>query len=344
LGVKVGRKVEASTVLPLPTLTKVDDGAFLADDTLTAPAQLRAGWIRLGESVIGERAFVGNSAIVGPDRTLPKNSLVAVLSDVPAQARINSSWLGRPALEMPRQPQKVDLARTFNPPPRLVLARTLVEFFRILPMILSALLGQVMLAILDEVDLKVGLAIAASVSGVLVLGMGIIACLITTMAKWLLVGRFRASEHPLWSSFVWRNELFDNFVEVLAVPWLAGSMMGTPALNWWFRTLGAKIGRGVWCDTYWLPEPDLIEIGTGSSVNRGVVLQTHLFHDRLMRLDRVCLASGATLGPHSVILPGATIESLSTVGPASLVMRGEKIPAASQWLGNPVSAWSVSRS
>ena len=41
--------------------------------------------------------------------------------------------------------------------------------------------------------------------------------------KWLLVGRFRAVEHPLWSSFVWRNELADTFVEVLAVPWLVGA-------------------------------------------------------------------------------------------------------------------------
>ena len=35
------------------------------------------------------------------------------------------------------------------------------------------------------------------------------------MAKWVLVGRLRPSEHPLWSSFVWRNELADTFVEVV---------------------------------------------------------------------------------------------------------------------------------
>jgi hypothetical protein len=42
-------------------------------------------------------------------------------------------------------------------------------------------------------------------------------------AKWLLVGRFRVAERPLWSSFVWRNELADTFVEVLAAPWLVGA-------------------------------------------------------------------------------------------------------------------------
>lgn len=113
------------------------------------------------------------------------------------------------------------------------------------------------------------------------------ACLTTTGAKWILVGRFRPSECPLWSPFVWRNELFDTFVEVLAVPWAMGAHLGTPVLNWWLRSLGARIGRGVWCETYWLPETDLIRLDDGVSVNRGCVLQTHLFHDRVMRMDTV---------------------------------------------------------
>ena len=49
----------------------------------------------------------------------------------------------------------------------------------------------------------------------------------------------------------------------------------------WLRSLGARIGRGVWCETYWLPEADLVELGDGSTVNRGCVVQTHLFHDRI---------------------------------------------------------------
>jgi hypothetical protein len=54
-------------------------------------------------------------------------------------------------------------------------------------------------------------------------------------------------------------------------------------MNLWLRGLGAKIGRGVWCETYWLPEADLVTLGTGSTVNRGCVVQTHLFHDRSCR-------------------------------------------------------------
>ena len=123
------------------------------------------------------------------------------------------------------------------------------------------------------------------------------------------------------------------------MPWLAGSAIGTPLLNLWLRSLGARIGRGAWIETYWLPEPDLIEIGPNATVGRGVVVQTHLFHDRIMRLGRVQIGAGATLGPHAIALPGSLVAEGTTIGPQSLVMRGESVPAHSRWTGNPISVW-----
>ena len=126
---------------------------------------------------------------------------------------------------------------------------------------------------------------------------GAVAGGIAVIAKWLVVGRIRAVEHPLWSSFVWRNEVSDTFVETVAAPWFARAASGTPVMNLWLRALGAKIGRGVWCETYWLPEADLVTLGDGATVNRGCVVQTHLFHDRIMRMDTVVLERGRHARP-----------------------------------------------
>ena len=342
LGAKVGRRVEASTVLALPGLTRVDDYAFLADDTLLAPFQVRGGWLRLGTAAVGRRSFVGNSGIVGPGRQLPDDSLVGVLSDVPPADRVaaGTSWLGRPGFGIQRVAEAGDAARTYDPPRRLVLARAAVELCRLGPLALTVLLGDLAVAGLQELLSGDGLTACVLGSGVLLLCCGLVACLLTTAAKWLLLGRFRSGRQPLWSSFVWRNELFDVFVEELAMPWLGSSLLGTPFLIVWLRSLGARIGRGVWCETHWLPETDLVRLGEGCSVNRGVVLQTHLFHDRLMRMDGVDVGAGATVGPHSIVLLGAGVEAGAVVGPASLVMRGETLPAGTRWLGNPVAQWS----
>ncbi|KQQ28258.1 Pls/PosA family non-ribosomal peptide synthetase [Frondihabitans sp. Leaf304] len=339
LGARVGRDVEASTVLLLPAMTTIRDGAFLADDTLVASYELGGGYLRVARAEIGERAFLGNSGMTGPGHKVPKDGLVAVLSAAPRKSKAGSSWLGSPAVRLRRTVAVVDEARTFRPPARIRAARVLWELGRVVPVIVTCLVGLTLLfALLGLVD-ALGVGWTVALSGAVMLATGAVAALIATAAKWALVGRIRVSEKPLWSSFVWRSEVADVFVELCAAPWFAQPAAGTPALVWWLRSLGASIGKGVWTDSYWLPEADLVRLGDGSTVNRGCVVQTHLFHDRIMSMDTVTLDAGATLGPHSVVLPAARIGADATVGPASLVMRGEGVPVGSRWSGNPIGPW-----
>ncbi|TFV99750.1 Pls/PosA family non-ribosomal peptide synthetase [Orlajensenia leifsoniae] len=341
LGAKVGRGVEASTVLLIPSMTTIDDHAFLADDTMVASYELQDGWMVVGPARIGKRAFLGNSGMAAPGHRVAKDSLVAVLSVAPAKSKAGSSWLGSPPVRLRRANVAGDETRTYNPTPGLRLARTLWELCRILPVFVTCGIGLGVFFALAVLVESTGPIVTVLLSGVVMLVAGGVAASVTTIAKWVFVGRIRVGEHPLWSSFVWRTEVSDTFVEMVAAPWFAQSAAGTPALAVWLRTLGASIGRGVWCDSYWLPEADLVRLGDGSTVNRGCVVQTHLFHDRIMSMDVVSLDAGATLGPHSVILPAARIGAHATVGPASLVMRGEEVPVGSRWSGNPIGPWRV---
>ncbi|MCX4760825.1 amino acid adenylation domain-containing protein [Streptomyces sp. NBC_01275] len=334
LGMRIGRGAEVSTVLALPSLTTVGEGAFLADDTLTAPYELGGGWVRIGRAEIGRRAFLGNSGMTAPGRSVPEGGLVGVLSATPKKAKKGTSYLGLPPVKLPRHAADSDDSRTYEPPRRLLWARGLVELCRIVPVLCSAALGAATAAALCALGVW-----APLLSGLVLLAAGAAAAVLSIVAKWLLVGRHRTGEHPLWSGFVWRNELADTFVEVVAVPWLAGSVPGTAAMTAWLRGLGARIGRGVWVESYWLPESDLVTLEDGVTVNRGCVLQTHLFHDRILRTDTVVLREGATLGPGGIVLPGSTIGARTTLGPASLVMAAESVPDDTRWLGNPIEAW-----
>ena len=340
LGMRVGRDVELSTVLAVPAMTTVDNGAFLADDTMIAPYELSDGRLSVGHVRIGKRVFVGNSGMVGHGRKLPKGSLVGVLSAAPRKAKRGKSYLGMPPERLRRASQDTDSSLTYDPPPRLKAARAAVELCRLLPAACTAALLLLAATAVAAAARGLGLPAALALAGPVILGAGVLGAALAAAAKWALVGRIRAEDQPLWSSFVWRNELADNFVELIAAPWFAEAWLGTAPLNAWLRALGAKIGRGVWCGTYWLPEADLITLGDGAAVNRGCVVQTHLFHDRVMSMDEVTLHEGATLGPQCVILPAASIGAAATVGPASLVMRGEAVPGRTRWTGNPIAPWS----
>ncbi|MEN4477101.1 Pls/PosA family non-ribosomal peptide synthetase [Mycolicibacterium cosmeticum] len=343
LGAKVGKGTEISTALLTPKFTVVEDGAFLADDTMVASYELGGGWIHVARATIGKRAFLGNSGITQPGRRVPDDGLVAVLSAAPHKAKAGSSWLGSPPIRLRRNPTDADAMRTFHPSTRLKIMRSVVETCRIIPVIVTFAIGVAVLGALQALAGAYGFGVAALAGGLVLLIAGAVAGGIAVVAKWLVIGRIRAVEHPLWSSFVWRNEVSDTFVETVAAPWFARAATGTPVMNIWLRGLGAKIGRGVWCETYWLPEADLVRLDTGSTVNRGCVVQTHLFHDRIMRMDTVILDAGATLGPHCVALPASRIGAGATVGPASLVMRGDEVPASTRWQGNPIAVWDPSR-
>ncbi|MGV0851265.1 Pls/PosA family non-ribosomal peptide synthetase [Mycolicibacterium phlei] len=343
LGAKVGRGTEISTALLTPKFTVVEDGAFLADDTMVASYELGGGWIHVAKATIGKRAFLGNSGITQPGRRVPDDGLVAVLSATPPKAKRGSSWLGSPPVRLRRKPTAADALRTFHPSTQLRLLRALVETCRIIPLIVTFAIGVAVLMTLQWLAVETAWGWAAAAGGLVLLTAGAVAGLIAVVAKWAVVGRIRPGEHPLWSSFVWRNEVSDTFVETVAAPWFARAAGGTPVMNLWLRGLGATIGRGVWCETYWLPEADLVTLGKGATVNRGCVVQTHLFHDRIMRMDRVVLEDGSTLGPHCVALPAARIGAGATVGPASLVMRGDEVPPSTRWQGNPIAPWLTPR-
>ena len=86
------------------------------------------------------------------------------------------------------------------------------------------------------------------------------------------------------------------------------------------------------------PSSTSLELGDGCAVNRNGVVETHLFHDRLMRIGPAKLGPGATLGPAAAMLPDTTIGAHCSVGARSVVMRGEELPAQTRWHGAPVHA------
>ncbi|MBB2923383.1 Pls/PosA family non-ribosomal peptide synthetase [Cellulomonas cellasea] len=339
LGARVGRETEISTVVGLPSMMQVKDGAFLADDTMVAPYELGGGWLRVATAKVGRRAFLGNSGMTAPGRTVPKNGLVAVLSATPSRTRAGSSYLGSPPVLLARAAAVDDGERTYTSTPALRRARGAVEACRVVPLLVLGLLWVGAGLAFQALAAAGGWLLAVAAGGVVLLALGVLGAAVTVAAKWALAGRFRDAEHPLWSAPVWRGELADTFTEVVAAPLLANPVTGSVALVWWLRSMGARIGRGVWCETYWLPEADLVRLGDGASVGPGCVVQTHLFHDRVMSLDTVTLRDGATLGPHGVVLPAALLDEGATVGPASLVLRGETVPAGSRWVGNPIGPW-----
>ncbi len=160
----------------------------------------------------------------------------------------------------------------------------------------------------------------------------------TAAAKWILMGRFRPFERPLWSFFVWRLELANAIYEFLASPLALDPLAGTPFLPWYLRLMGARIGRRAYIETTGLIEFDLVEVGDRAVLNDACVLQTHLFEDRILKASRLRIGADATVGGCSVVLYDAAIGDGGCLDALSLLMKGETLPEGTAWAGIPARA------
>ena len=286
LGADIGSDVEASTVLMIPPFVRVGDGRLpgrrhprrrLRARRRLAARRARAGRQGRVRRQLGDGRARAAGAQEGPGRRALRGAAAR------APPRPGPSWLGSPPRPLRRERDDGDAARTYAPPRRL---RRGARPRRGLPASCrsgstccsSSCVVAALAALLDR-----GPWWAVLLGGPVLLAAGLLAGRRhRARASGCSSAGCAPSEHPLWSSFVWRNELADTFVEVVAAPWFARAATGTAVLNVWLRAMGSRIGRGVWCETYWLPEADLIDLRDGATVGRGCVVQTHLFHDRIL--------------------------------------------------------------
>ena len=343
LGARLGARAEISTAgAATPDLLSIGEEAFIADAVSLGTPTYDLGRMTLQHTSIGTRAFVGNSAIVPNGTELGDLALVGVLSAPPLDPleaqRSDASWLGSPAIYLPRRAHAGGFKEeeTFRPTKRLIALRLFIEFFRVLlPATGFALLTCLLLTAMTELETWFGLGAAVALFPFLYFLSGVFSCLFTIGMKWALMGRYRPTEKPLWCSFVWRTELISALHEGFADPWILRMCLGTTLVPIFFRLMGTRIGRGACMETTWLTEYDLISLGDDVCLGSDCTLQTHLFEDRVMKMSTITLDSGCSVGADAVVLYDTRMEAGSSLGELSLLMKGEVLPAHTHWEGSP---------
>jgi len=343
LGAKVGRDAEISTAMGVvPDMLTLGDETFIADAVMLGDEQIDGGWMTMEPTVVSNRSFVGNGSYIPDGTTLPEGVLVGVHTHAPNNERMTSgdTWLGSPPIHLPAREQVSGYPEhlTYRPSPLRRLGRTLVEAFRIVAphAVVIAVGYTVVLDLMPYAGAgRWGLVVWYMALTGLAYGVG--NYLFVLAFKWLLLGRYKKRADPMWTPFVWLSEGVTNMYEGIAVPNFMRYLRGTPWLPIAFRLLGCKIGRGVYMDTTDITEFDCVTIGDHSEMNALSCPQTHLFEDRVMKIDQVEIGSKVYIGPRSAVLYSARVGHNAYIGPLTLVMKGEHIPNATRWSGLPAA-------
>jgi acetyltransferase-like isoleucine patch superfamily enzyme len=134
--------------------------------------------------------------------------------------------------------------------------------------------------------------------------------------KWLICGKLRPGDSPLWGGKYLRWWFGHQLLET-ALPHITPLIAETSLLPMLYRLLGANIGKGVHLGTEPILDPDLVTIGDGVVVCRAA----HIFGSTCaagsLHLREACIGTGAVVQPCAVITPGSVVPAGSCVGSLS---------------------------
>jgi|WetSurMetagenome_2_1015567.scaffolds.fasta_scaffold00060_44 acetyltransferase-like isoleucine patch superfamily enzyme len=93
-----------------------------------------------------------------------------------------------------------------------------------------------------------------------------------------------------------------------------------------FRIIGAKIGRNVSINTWYLNDAYLLEIGDNVIIGGKTDISCHTFENGSLLLRHIKIGDGTFIGQRCYISPGVTIGRNCVIGQYSFIRKNKEIP------------------
>jgi non-ribosomal peptide synthetase-like protein len=157
-------------------------------------------------------------------------------------------------------------------------------------------------------------------------------CTVPILAKWVLVGRWKPQQVPVWSLAYVRFWLVKTLIRANPLVLLVGS----PLYVVYLRALGAKIGRGVAIFSGIVPVcTDLLTIGDGTVIRKDSSFTCYRAHAGSIQTGPVSLGADVVVGEETTIDIHTSMGDGAQIGHASSLHPGQAVPEGQSWHGTP---------
>ena len=164
------------------------------------------------------------------------------------------------------------------------------------------------------------------------------ACAVPILAKWVLVGRWRPREIPVWSLAYVRFWLVKTLIRANPLVLFVGS----PLYVLYLKALGAKIGRGVAIFSGTVPVcTDLLTIGDGTVIRKDSSFTCYRAHAGWIQTGRVTLGTDVVVGEETTLDIQTSMGDRAQIGHASSLHAGHAVPEGQSWHGSPAQRTDV---
>jgi non-ribosomal peptide synthetase-like protein len=160
-------------------------------------------------------------------------------------------------------------------------------------------------------------------------------CLLSIMIKWIIIGRYKEGDFPLWGTMYLRWWIVKQFKNLAATK----NMSHTPLMAIYYRLLGAKIGQDVHLGDIDCSAEDLLEIGDTTTILSHVSIQTAFIDDYMLKFRRIRIEKDVYIGGNSVISGQTKIGDHSQLSDMSFLPPNTCVPSGEMWQGSPATYW-----
>ncbi|KAG6002611.1 putative NRPS-like protein biosynthetic cluster [Claviceps pusilla] len=122
--------------------------------------------------------------------------------------------------------------------------------------------------------------------------------------KWIIIGRHREGQYPMWGSYHTRWWMVQKITSLCGMGFFDANDYGRTL---YCRLMGAKIGRGVRLNGVVLGEWDLLDIRDGASLTKCECRPFAAERNSTMYLARIVIGERATVGVFSIVAPGTEV-------------------------------------
>ncbi|MGP4091011.1 Pls/PosA family non-ribosomal peptide synthetase [Streptomyces sp. KR55] len=157
-------------------------------------------------------------------------------------------------------------------------------------------------------------------------------CTFPVVAKWILIGRWKKREFPVWSLAYLR--FWTVKVLLHANPMVF--FVGNPLYVLYLRALGARIGKGVTILSRNVPVcTDLLTIGADTVIRKDSFFLCYRAHAGRIQTGPVTLGRDVFIGEKTVLDIDTSMGDGAQLGHTSSLHSGQAVPGGQRWHGSP---------
>ncbi|WP_443065075.1 Pls/PosA family non-ribosomal peptide synthetase [Streptomyces sp. NBC_00576] len=163
-------------------------------------------------------------------------------------------------------------------------------------------------------------------------------CVLPVVAKWVLVGRWKATEFPVWGLAYLRFWTVRSLLNANPMRLFTGN----PLYVLYLRALGARIGKGVTILSPAVPVcTDLLTVGAGTVIRKDSYFLCYRAVAGRVQTGPVTLGRDVYVGEKTVLDIGTSMGDGSQLGHTSALFEGQTVPAGLRRHGSPAEPTDV---